>query len=118
MRELDHPSASTTARVSSTRELTASFRSIHFSLDEDARWHRNWTAALLHAALRDTPGNREIVQGWLDAWLPLADAAVDALTVILAEAPVPLDMSAVRARVIEDAQSDVTVFLSVPDSTL
>ena len=66
---------------------------------------------------RDTPRNRDIVQGWVDAWLPLADAAVDALTVILAEAPVPLDMSAVRARVIEDAQSDVTAFLNVPDAT-
>jgi toluene monooxygenase system protein E len=92
--------------------------SIHFSLDEDAQWHRAWTTALLEAALRDTPENQQLVQRWIEAWVPLADAAVDALTEILAEAPVPSDASAVRTRLIERAQSDVSVFLGVPDSTL
>ena len=35
--------------------------SIHFSLDEDARWHRAWTAALLRHLIDDTPANAEVV---------------------------------------------------------
>ena len=40
--------------------------SIHFSLDEDARWHRAWTTALLRYLVDDTPANAEMVSGWIE----------------------------------------------------
>ena len=46
--------------------------SIHFSLDEDARWHRAWTTALLRHLIDDTPANAEVVSGWIGKWSPLA----------------------------------------------
>src|SRR5512146_942268 len=65
--------------------------SIHFSLDEDARWHRAWTTALLRHLIEDTPGNAGGVSDWIRKWNPLATRALGALAEILAEAPVPLD---------------------------
>src|ERR1700761_3450084 len=49
--------------------------SIHFSLNEDARWHRAWTAALLQHVLADTPANTEVVREWIGKWTPLASRA-------------------------------------------
>ena len=46
--------------------------SIHFSLDEDARWHRAWTAALMRHLINDTPANAEVVSAWIEKWSPLA----------------------------------------------
>jgi toluene monooxygenase system protein E len=34
--------------------------SIHFSLDEDARWHREWTAALMRRIVDDDTANAEV----------------------------------------------------------
>jgi toluene monooxygenase system protein E len=50
-----------------------------FSLDEDCRWHRAWSAALCRTALADRAGNRAVIEGWLDRWRPLAQAAIEAL---------------------------------------
>jgi len=86
-------------------------QSIHFSLDEDAQWHRAWSAELLHMAIRDRPMNRDLVQGWVDARLPPALAAVDALVTVIDRAPVRLDGSTVRARVTEAAHADLVAFL-------
>src|SRR4029077_717058 len=36
-------------------------RHIHFSLDEDARWHRDWSRRLVQLAIADTPENVEVV---------------------------------------------------------
>src|SRR6202167_5489663 len=60
--------------------------SIHFSLDEDARWHRAWTTALARHLIDDTPANPEVVREWIGKWTPLASRAVDALAGILGEA--------------------------------
>ena len=38
-------------------------RHIHFSLDEDARWHRDWSTRLVHLAISDRPENVEVVSG-------------------------------------------------------
>src|SRR5580658_8303460 len=73
--------------------------SIHFSLDEDARWHRAWTAALLRHLIDDTPSNADAVSAWLDKWQPLAADALRALAGILADAPVRMDPAAVAARI-------------------
>ena len=37
--------------------------SIHFSLDEDAHWHREWTAALIRHIVDDNTANAEVVSG-------------------------------------------------------
>jgi toluene monooxygenase system protein E len=50
-----------------------------FSLDEDCRWHRAWSAALIRTALADRASNRAVIDGWLDRWRPLAIAAIEAL---------------------------------------
>ena len=80
--------------------------SIHFSLDEDARWHRAWTTALLRYLIDDTPANAEMVSGWIGKWSPLASRALEALAGTLAEAPVPLDANAVTARITSDVSRD------------
>ena len=69
-------------------------RSIHFSLAQDSRWHRDWSSALLHLAIDDDAGNRELVQQWLLRWRPLAHAALEALASTGADAPVPIDGAA------------------------
>jgi toluene monooxygenase system protein E len=43
----------------------------------DAARHRRWISALVKMAL-ETPGNLELIQGWIAKWEPLADKAIDA----------------------------------------
>src|SRR6185436_13717011 len=43
-----------------------------FSLAEDSQWHRQWSAALVGAALRDCPENHDVITEWLAKWDPLA----------------------------------------------
>ena len=92
--------------------------SIHFSLDEDARWHRAWTTALLRHLIEDTPANAEVVSGWIGKWSPLAARALEAFAGALAEAPVPLDAKAVAARITNDVSRDTDSMLkATPGST-
>jgi toluene monooxygenase system protein E len=86
-------------------------QSIHFSLDEDARWHREWTAALLELAIADRPANAALVSGWIEHWRPLARDAVAALAGVTAGAPVPGHPAEVAARVMAGADGDLA-FLS------
>lgn len=53
-------------------------KGIHLSLDEDARWHRQWTASLMQVAFADTASNAEVVSEWIERWRPLAIDAVEA----------------------------------------
>jgi toluene monooxygenase system protein E len=85
--------------------------SIHFSLDEDARWHRAWTTALLRHLIDDTPANAEVLSGWIKKWSPLAARALEALAGTLAEAPVPLDASAAATRISADVARDTDSML-------
>ena len=91
--------------------------SIHFSLDEDARWHRAWTAALLRHLIEDTPANAEVVSGWIGKWSPLAGRALEAFAGALAEAPVPLDAKAVAARISNDVSRDTDSMLKAPPAS-
>jgi toluene monooxygenase system protein E len=91
--------------------------SIHFSLDEDARWHRAWTMALLRYLIDDTPVNAEVVSGWIGKWSPLASRALEAFAGTLAEAPVPLDASAVTARITSDVSRDTDSALTAPPAS-
>ncbi|HFB63932.1 MAG TPA: toluene monooxygenase [Aeromonadales bacterium] len=52
----------------------------------DAERHRRWSAALVKMAL-DTEGNQAVLQGWIDKWLPLADAAIDTYCEALPDIP-------------------------------
>ncbi|HEY3717451.1 MAG TPA: toluene monooxygenase [Jatrophihabitantaceae bacterium] len=88
--------------------------SIHFSLDEDARWHRAWTAALLRHLIDDNPANAEVVSAWIEKWRPLASEALHACASILAEAPVPLDPGAVTARINDDVVRETDVVATAP----
>lgn len=105
--------AGTLATVNGDPILT----SIHFSLDEDARWHRAWTAALLRHLINDTPANAEVVSTWIEKWHPLASQALEAFAGIVTEAPVPFDPSAVAARITDDVSREMDAMLTVPPRT-
>ena len=81
--------------------------SIHFSLDEDARWHREWTAALIRHIVDDNTANAEVVSGWIEKWSPLASEALEAFASVTAEAPVPFDPSAVAARITNEVSREL-----------
>jgi toluene monooxygenase system protein E len=81
--------------------------SIHFSLDEDARWHREWTAALMRHIVDDNTPNAEVVSGWIEKWSPLASEALEAFAEVTAEAPVPSDPSAVAARITDEVSREL-----------
>jgi toluene monooxygenase system protein E len=84
---------------------------IHFSLNEDARWHRDWTAALLQIANSDTPANGPLVLEWVNAWAPLADDALGILARIVAQAPIPLDPSQVTSDIAQSVAQDLEAVL-------
>jgi toluene monooxygenase system protein E len=81
--------------------------SIHFSLDEDARWHREWTAALMRHIVDDNTANAEVVSGWIEKWSPLASEALEAFADVTAEAPVPSDPSAVTASITDEVSREL-----------
>ena len=85
--------------------------SIHFSLDEDARWHRAWTAALVAHAVADTPSSVEVITAWIEKWRPLASEALEALADVFAEAPVPVDPGPVTARITDEVRREVQAAL-------
>ena len=51
---------------------------------QDAQRHRRWAAALVRMSL-EQPANREVLQGWVRRWEPLADEAVSAYCASLPE---------------------------------
>jgi toluene monooxygenase system protein E len=59
-------------------ELLASF-------DEDARWHRAWSGALVRLALDDRPANGAAIDGFLDRWAPVAREAIWGAAPLLGE---------------------------------
>jgi toluene monooxygenase system protein E len=58
-----------------------------------------WSTALARYAIAQNADNRAVIDGWREAWQPLADRAVDGLAVAFADAPHPADLDSVRARV-------------------
>jgi toluene monooxygenase system protein E len=62
-------------------------RSIHFSLGQDSQWHRDWTAEAIRVAIADEPNNHDVIRSWVNAWAPLAEAAVTSLRQAAADAP-------------------------------
>jgi toluene monooxygenase system protein E len=91
-------------------------RHIHFSLDEDARWHRDWSTRLVHLAISDRPENVEVVSGWIDAWRPLAAEAIGALAAVISTAPAPLDAKPLQQRVETAVSDEITSLINGPPS--
>jgi toluene monooxygenase system protein E len=89
-------------------------RSVHFSLGQDSEWHGRWTVAALRAAIADNPANRDLVQTWLAEWQPLADAALDALVAVAADAPQPLDATALRDDIFRSVEDHTGAVLGSP----
>jgi toluene monooxygenase system protein E len=56
------------------------------SLDEDCRWHREWTVALLETAIREDEANREVVERWVRKWSGPALRSASALAVFADDA--------------------------------
>jgi toluene monooxygenase system protein E len=85
-------------------------REIHFSLHEDAQWHREWSAELARTLIADTPANESIMSEWVAKWTPLAVRAVEGLATIFESAPVPMAASEVVDSVVLAASkaSDMT----------
>jgi toluene monooxygenase system protein E len=60
---------------------------IFYSLNEDCQWHRQWSQALVTMAIKDTPRNQEVIQGWVNKWYPVAARAVQAFAPVFDEMP-------------------------------
>jgi len=66
---------------------------IFYSLNEDCRWHREWSRALTRMVIEDNSQNSAIIQGWIEKWHPVAARAVQAFAPLfdgkLEDAPMP-----------------------------
>ena len=51
---------------------------IFYSLNEDCRWHRDWSKTLIQTVLEDDSQNKNTIQAWIDKWYPVAMQAVRA----------------------------------------
>lgn len=87
---------------------------VHFSLDEDARWHRAWSLELFRMAIADTWKNTEVIGHWVERWRPLAVEAVGALAVVTAGAPTAGEPRTIVSRIVEDAAHELDLELE-PD---
>lgn len=60
-----------------------------FSLNEDCRWHRDWTAALVRLLVAERAENRSALQRWITKWDPVVASALTAFAPLFERAPVP-----------------------------
>jgi toluene monooxygenase system protein E len=88
-------------------------RDIHFSLNEDAVWHREVAAEFVRVAVEDTPANAAVINEWIELWRPRAEAAVDAFAEVLGEAPSPVEAALAVKRVATAAEDDARVAVPV-----
>jgi len=51
---------------------------VFYSLNEDCKWHREWTRALTRMVIEDNSHSRPTIQGWIEKWHPIAARAVEA----------------------------------------
>lgn len=50
---------------------------VFYSLNEDCRWHREWSQALVRTVIADHSENLNVIQGWIEKWHPVAARAVE-----------------------------------------
>lgn len=89
-------------------------RQVHFSLNEDARWHHEWSSTLISECILDIPENADVISGWIEAWRPLATKAAAALSEIMSGAPVPLDGELIRQGVERAVSEDIGSLVGAP----
>lgn len=51
---------------------------VFYSLNEDCRWHREWSQVLTRMALEDNSHNASTIQSWIKKWYSLAAPALQA----------------------------------------
>jgi toluene monooxygenase system protein E len=51
---------------------------VFYSLNEDCKWHREWSQALTRMVIEDNSRNTATIQAWIEKWHPLAARAVQA----------------------------------------
>jgi toluene monooxygenase system protein E len=51
---------------------------VFYSLNEDCRWHREWSQALTRMVIEDNSHNSSTIQGWIEKWHPVAARALQA----------------------------------------
>ena len=66
---------------------------VFYSLNEDCRWHRDWSRALIKVAIEGDRQNKEVIQSWVEKWHPFAARAVIGFAPVfqgmLPDAPMP-----------------------------
>jgi toluene monooxygenase system protein E len=66
---------------------------IFYSLNEDCRWHREWSQALTSMLIEDNSHNRDTIQSWIEKWHPVSARAMQAFAPVfegtLGDAPMP-----------------------------
>lgn len=66
---------------------------VFYSLNEDCRWHREWSQALTRMVIEDNPRNTGTIQRWIEKWHPVAASALQAFAPVfegkLENAPMP-----------------------------
>lgn len=76
---------------------------VFYSLNEDCKWHREWSGALVNTAVEDNRSNFDVIQGWIRKWRPGADQAIEALSALFEGATIDggeIAFNEVAARVI------------------
>jgi toluene monooxygenase system protein E len=58
---------------------------IFYSLNEDCRWHRQWSECLVRMAIEDNVRNADTIHAWINQWYPLAARAVHTFASLLEE---------------------------------
>jgi toluene monooxygenase system protein E len=51
---------------------------IFYSLNEDCRWHREWSQALIRMVIEEDRHNAAVIQGWIEKWYPVAARGLQA----------------------------------------
>jgi len=51
---------------------------VFYSLNEDCRWHREWSQVLTRMVIEDESHNNVTIQGWIEKWHPVAVRALQA----------------------------------------
>jgi len=51
---------------------------VFYSLNEDCRWHREWSQALTRMVIEDNSHNIGTIQSWIEKWHPVAARALQA----------------------------------------
>jgi hypothetical protein len=51
---------------------------VFYSLNEDCKWHREWSKALTRMLIEDNSRNIGAIQGWIEKWHPIAAHALQA----------------------------------------